>query len=368
MPQNRRIIHVQPALPKYRLDFFDRISQRYGKSMIVYYSPGSLGALTKEVRAPWAVMIGCMRQFPMGLAWQAGVFRLALTQGDVVVLSGNPRQLSTLFLLLRAKWRGSTVVWWGHYWSSTSRRWRQILRYLPMRLADALLFYTDDEVAAFRADPAHRMQDKHVSALNNGLNTDPIRTLCSAYRAQDRQPALLFIGRLTAKANLSLAIDALARMGPCTPILHVIGEGEEMAALKGQAESLGLKEKIRWHGAITVEADIAAIANQCRVFIYPGEVGLSLIHAMAYALPAVVHDERRRHMPEIAAFKAGRTGLTFARDDAEDLARTLTRMIEDPALLQALSVGTKQAIEKSFSTADMAARFVALVDSLETKK
>ena len=32
----------------------------------------------------------------------------------------------------------------------------------------------------------------------------------------------------------------------------------------------------------------------------PGAVGLSLIHAMAYGLPCLVHSNRLQHMPEIA--------------------------------------------------------------------
>ena len=40
-----------------------------------------------------------------------------------------------------------------------------------------------------------------------------------------------------------------------------------------------------------------------RIFVYPGEVGLSLIHAMAYGLPCLVHSDRLKHMPEISISK-----------------------------------------------------------------
>lgn len=63
-----------------------------------------------------------------------------LEAGDVLVLPGNPRNLSSLILLVRGKFNGATIVWWGHYWSSTSRRWRQVLRSLVMAFADVILF------------------------------------------------------------------------------------------------------------------------------------------------------------------------------------------------------------------------------------
>lgn len=138
------IIHVQPALPAYRLDFFERLRLRYGIEVEVYYTAGSLGILTESSKPEWATTVGPIRSLPGGFEWQSGVAGVPIKRGDIVVLSGNPRQLSTLVVLLRARVLGARVIWWGHYWSSTSRRWRQVLRYLPMVLADALLFYTDE--------------------------------------------------------------------------------------------------------------------------------------------------------------------------------------------------------------------------------
>lgn len=363
-----KIFHIQPALPRYRLDFFERLSQRYGADMRVWYSPGSLGALTSPVQAEWAIAVGPMRHLPAGLVWQPGIAFLPVRRGDVVVLSGNPRYLSTLVLLLRARLRGAHVVWWGHYWSSTSRRWRQLLRYLPMALAHALLFYTDDEVEAFRADALGLGKGAVLAALNNGIDIAPIRALRTPYLAPDRDRALLFIGRLTVKADLALGLEALARMGPEAPVLHVVGDGETREALEARVAQLGLGEKVVWHGALTDEARIAAVANRCQAFLYPGEVGLSLIHAMAYGLPALVHDTRRHHMPEIAAFRDGVTGQSFRHGDAAALAVVMQDMLADASALEALSGGARAAIGPDFTTEGMAARFEALVRTLEESR
>ncbi|MDT8328399.1 MAG: glycosyltransferase [Roseovarius sp.] len=362
------ILHIQPALPRYRLDFFERLHRCYAPGFKVIYSPGSLGALTRPVSADWAVAVGPMRRLPGGLLWQSGVAGLPIGRGNIVILSGNPRQLSTLVLLVRARLRGARVVWWGHYWSSTSRRWRQILRHLPMALADAILFYTDAEVDAFRSDAVLRGRARCVTALNNGIDIGPIRQVRRPYSAAERDPALLFIGRLTDKADLGLGLKALALLGDGAPVLHVIGDGEQRAPLQARARALGLEERIVWHGAVTDEAAIADIANRCRAFLYPGEVGLSLIHAMAYTLPAIVHDRPRLHMPEIAAFRIGETGLGFACGDVHALARTIETMLADPDRLDRFSAAAAQIVGPSFTTEDMADRFEALVAHLENGK
>lgn len=361
------LIHIQPALPRYRLDFFERLYSLYGRRLIVVYSPGSLGMLTRPISEDWAVTVGSIMRLPGGLMWQPGVAWLEIQQDDIVVLSGNPRSLSTLVLLVRAKLRGTRVVWWGHYWSSTSRRWRQIMRHLPMTLADAILFYTDEEVAAFRADAILSDKKDLVAALNNGIDIGPILRLRRAYRPAGRERALLFIGRLTEKANLALGLKALARMGELAPVLHVIGEGELRESLLAQSRELGLSHRIVWHGAITDENAIATVANRCQAFLYPGEVGLSLIHAMAYALPAIVHDRLRLHMPEIAAFRDGVTGLSFVHGDPLALAQSIEAILTDHSRLAYFSAEATRIVGPSFTTGDMADRFAALIARLEAK-
>jgi len=363
----RNIIHVQPALPKYRIDFFERLGRHFGSAIRVYYSPGSLGALTQHVAADWAIAVGPMHWLPGGICWQPDVARISLRRDDVVVLSGNPRQISTLILLIRSKINGARVIWWGHHWSSTSKRWRQILRYLPMALADALLFYTDEEVAAYESDFVKFKKHKFIGSLNNGVNIAPIQKMRRPYRAFDRDRALLFIGRLTSKSQLKLGFDALALLASAAPKLHIIGDGVESDDLRRYAEKIGIAKKIIWHGALTEEKRIAQVANQCQAFLYPGEVGVSLIHGMAYGLPAIVHEERLGHMPEIAAFKEGITGVKFTRGDAASLSNAINVLLSDENQLNRLAAGTVSVVGPSFSTADMARRFINLVDRMEAE-
>jgi glycosyltransferase involved in cell wall biosynthesis len=364
-----RIVVVQPALPAYRHDFFSRLHERYGDRFEVAYSPTSLGILTCDNDSlAWARRLGPLRDLGFGLNWQDGALRLPISQGDVLIVSGAPRTLSTLLLLAKARFRGAKTVWWGHYWSSTSRTWRFLLRLLLMRMADAVLFYTDAEVSEYHRLTGARDR-RPLAALNNGLHLDMVRLHRRPYIAATRGREILFIGRLTEKASLGLLLEAMARPESLEGLrLHVVGSGSTETALRTQASELGLDERVSWHGATLDEEKIAETANRCLAFVYPGEVGLSLIHALAYGLPAVVHDERWRHMPEIAAFGENRTGRVFRAGRSEDLTRVLAELLDDTAALDQYSREGLAVTETSYNTQDMARRFSELVEQLDPEE
>ena len=361
----RRVTVIQPALPSYRLNFFDRVADRLGAGFSVYATPADLGVLTKTT-APrtWSRPLGRMQHIGPKATWQKGALAIPIARGDVLVISGAPRCLSNIALLLNARWRGARTVWWSHLWSATSRHHRYLLRLLLMRLADSLLFYTDEEVETYRKGPG-RHNTRPVAALNNGIDIDPILPLRRAYDPAMRGSRILFIGRLTPKAELDTLLHALALPELSAAMLDVIGEGPEGTKLRRLAGELDLGDRVVWHEGTTDETRIAEIANRCAVFCYPGGVGLSLIHAMAYGLPVVVHHHRPTHMPEIAAFEAGVTGLSFAKGNAASLAGQLGMLLGDLGARGAMSEKAQERAERLYNTRTMAERFCTLVENLK---
>ena len=139
--------------------------------------------------------------------------------------------------------------------------------------------------------------------MNNGVEISDIVRFRRPYRSQDRADRILFIGRVTEKAELKTLLSAIERPGCECLEIDVIGSGPLEVEAKRIAANSGLEGRVRWHGEIVDERRIAEIANLCKVFVYPGSVGLSLIHALAFGLPCVVHGDRSGHMPEFAALQ-----------------------------------------------------------------
>ncbi len=360
-----RVIVIQPVVPSYRTGFFRSVASILGDRFAVYASDLNMGVLTEQAEIdPWRRSLGAIQRLGPGVEWQKGAMSVPIRRGDVVVVSGAPRCLSNLLLLLKARIKGARTIWWGQLWSATSRWHRFILRLMLMRLAHSVLFYTDAEVTTYK-EQFGRWDRRHFSALNNGIDVKPIQQHRTPYIAQERSNEILFIGRLTEKAQIALLLEAMGQAPLAGAALHVIGDGPDKIALESWARENGIDARVTWHGGTVDEAKIAKIANRAAVFCYPGGVGLSLIHAMAYGLPAVVHDDRVTHMPEIAAFDPGVTGAHFKKGDAKSLAQALAVLLSDPGARSRMAEESLRRADTMYNTDCMAERFVEMVD-LET--
>lgn len=344
--------------------FFDAVAGMLGEEFTVYTSEVNMGVLTSAtLTGSWRKPLGPMKRLVLGAEWQQGAWFVPISRGDVVIISGAPRCLSNVALLMKARLFGARVIWWGQLWSATTRRHRFIVRLALMRLAHAVLFYTDVEVAVYSSGYG-RKDSRPLGALNNGIDVKPIQSRRVQYKAALRGNTLLFIGRLTEKAQIALLLQAMthSRIGHAT--LHIIGDGPDASVLESWARKSGLEERVVWHGGTIDEDMIAAIANQSAVFCYPGGVGLSLMHAMAYGLPAVVHDDRATHMPEIAAFEDRVTGRCFRKDDPQALAEVLAELLADSAARVHMSQEALRRTDTMYNTDIMAERFAAIIQDI----
>lgn len=353
-------IHIQqPRVPKYREDFFERLSMQKGFKLRVYHSPAGRWVIGSESSSRWKATVGQIKSLPFGFFWQVGLGSIVLRHADILVISGNPRYLSSLFVLVKAKLLGIKVIWWGHLRSSTSSKLGMAVREFLMQFVDGLVFYTDDEAERFKLKYAgtKKYTAIPVASLNNGINTDPIQNLRAEYKFEERKANILFLGRLTEKSQFDILIEAISRRSQGNQSLHVIGDGPKAAVYREYASELGVCSSIVWHGNISNEAEISAIVNKCCAFIYPGAVGLSLIHAMAYGVPVIINDNLHHQMPEVNAFQLEVNGITFQEGSSRDLANVLDRCSGEARLLERLSSGALAVTRRSYNTRDMSERF-----------
>ena len=199
-----------------------------------------------------------------------------------------------------------------------------------------------------------------VAALNNGISNTEIKSLRELYDSESRPTDFFFIGRLTPKTKLKLLLDAMAVLEGTT--LAVVGDGDMSAELRDHAIRLGIADRVTWHGPIVDERRIATIANRSRLSVYPVEVGLSTVHALAYGLPVVVHSDRTRHMPEFAVVDQADVAELFENDSSASLAQALKSALADPVALAARSAAAIALTDRTFNTDDMAKRFMELVE------
>jgi glycosyltransferase involved in cell wall biosynthesis len=295
-----------------------------------------------------------------------------LTRGDVLIINGNPRILSNYPLWVIAKLRGVPVVWWGHGWSAGSRGRRAGFRQSIMRFADAVLLYTEREREDYLA---LGFVPGRTYALNNGLDVAQIDSASAEYdpahiegfrRANGLNSCrywCVFIGRLSRKSEIGLLIESLPTIRNDIGLI-IMGDGPCSDNAATRARKLGVASRVVWAGAQFDERVVAPWMACASAFVYPGAVGLSLIHAMAYGLPAVVHGDPTNQMPEFAAFENEVNGLSFERGSAASLSSTVNRLFESELRREAMSKSARARVCRTFNVPDMTRRFMEMIDGV----
>lgn len=362
MKSTQKILIIQPALPKYRTSLFNELNKLLVNASLLVLAPScdENGVHSTTDGAEFNYTITAQSMHKLGFSWQPHAINLILTlkKGDILVTSGNPRYIFNILFSLVAKIRGVKIIWWGQAWSAKTTKLSLHAKVKFMHLFDLVLLYTEKESRFL----SRLTTLKNIHYLNNGINNKEILTLREQYDANKRDNRILFLGRLTEKSDFPLLLEALSKTTNIT--LDVIG-GEPDDLLLNTIEHFGLSGKIIFHGMITDESIIAKIANKCKFFIYPGAVGLSLIHAFNYGLPALIHSNKKNHMPEASSFKELINGLSFKQHDAESLAEKIDLMSNSDTLLNQLSSNAIQVSKDNYNTECMAKNFHSAINSLK---
>lgn len=363
---------VQPLIPEYRVPFFQQLIQSRAHQVRVFASrqlPNDQSIKTAAgIDSAIQLDHPCTGFMNNRLLWQRGIcLEERLKRGDVLVVCGNARFLSNYPLIWQAKQRNVGTVWWGIGSMPGQNRLRYFLRTRIMRWVDIVLLYTEREKQEFlrMGFPAERL-----FAINNAIDQEAVQAATAAWPPSrvaafkqehglsDKQ-IFLFCGRLSSKARVDLAIEALALLRTHNKdcLLVIIGDGEQRRNLEELAERLEVTQSIRWLGALFDQNTMAPWFLSAKVFVYPGYIGLSIMHAMGYALPVITHQNMANQSPEVAALVDGQNGILYEENNSSDLCNKMLRLISDEDLRLTMSKRALFTASEEFTLSEMVRRF-----------
>lgn len=369
------VFFLQGLVPHYRVPFFTRLAARPEFTLEVHASPSIPGQSLRTApecfeRPPFACHLHPCSAIAGGrLFWQTDVWLpRRFGRGDVFVLPGAPRFVRSFVIAAEARARGASVLWFSQGFGVGATPARVAARHAAARLCQHAVLYTQSEVDAYvaRGFPADR-----VTAMNNALDQAPIRAAAAAVSAEvvgtslerhglsDRR-IILCVGRLTTKTEANVLVDAIERLPP-EYVAVFIGGGEETPVIQSHIAERRLDERVRLIGPLYDERALAIWFAAADVFVYPGGIGLSILHAFGYGVPVVTHADPNAQMPEFAALRPGFNGAVFERGNAVELARVLREICETPALQARLAAGARETVETGWNIDDMVARFAAAI-------
>jgi len=113
--------------------------------------------------------------------------------------------------------------------------------------------------------------------------------------------------------------------------LDIVGDGEKRVELEKYANKLNLD--INFLGAIYDDELISNLSKDCKIGVYPGDAGLSVVHYMSLSLVPIVHSDLTKHMgPEPSYIKNNENGLMFIRNDKNSLAKVIRKALKNQEL------------------------------------
>ena len=303
--------------------------------------------------------------------WQRGLSLANMKFGDVVVICGDMHHLSILWLAVCAKIRGIAVVWWGHHKSTTSTWIKIKIRVLFMRLLSTINLCYTKQGKDFLA--AYGIPRKFVRYTGNTVDDIEIRDAAQNWGIERLsafikskglvgKKVILFCSVLRSKTRLDHLFKALSMLKSSDVVVAVIGAGESEDFFRKEMIRLGLSDRILWLGAIVEQSELAPWFLISKVFVYPGPIGLSLIHAFYYGLPVITHDNAKNHGPEFCVMQDGETGFLFKENDICDLAMKVDMILSDEKIRVKMGDAAKNIAIKNFSMEKMARNFADAIE------
>jgi glycosyltransferase involved in cell wall biosynthesis len=140
--------------------------------------------------------------------------------------------------------------------------------------------------------------------------------------------SVLFVGRLDKEKN----VDELLRALSAVPGLHaeIVGDGACRETLIALATSLGVLDRVRFHGFVS-EEELVRAYQRCAVFCMPGTAelqSLATMEAMAAGRPVVAADAMA--LPHLV--RPGVNGFLYPPGDVDRLAECLAELSRDTTI------------------------------------
>jgi glycosyltransferase involved in cell wall biosynthesis len=260
--------------------------------------------------------------------WQKGLFKSIKELNPTNVIIGGPdfHFLSTIFLsLYLLNFTKIKVHFWTHGLSKSNSKIKfKFTKYLYKKASSILTYEKEGKVAIAKKMGIEKIK---IIAVKNCLNDWDygFNKTTKKFKKEESKLNILFSGRLTNQKRVDILIKAIGILvKEDVPInCIIIGDGLNKMYLEELTNELSLNEVVKFKGAL-YDADVEVYFKAADLFVLPGKVGLSIVHALSYGLP-IITTNLPIHSPEVAILTQDNNAFFFKGESPEELAKTLMK-------------------------------------------
>jgi glycosyltransferase involved in cell wall biosynthesis len=168
---------------------------------------------------------------------------------------------------------------------------------------------------------------------------------------------LLYVGRLNAQKGVELLLRALALLQH-QATLDIVGDGADAESLHRLALSLGIAERIVWHGALPQDKLVPFYRRAAALVVPSRDEGLGLVavEAQLCETPVVAFDSGG--LSDIV--EDGSTGVLVRDLDHAALAKAIDGLLDDPERGLVLAKAGRRAALRVFAPDAVASKYSAI--------
>ena len=342
-----RVIIQQNQIAHYRTRLFELLSQNQEIRFIIVADTKSDTPFLKTfdgTEGRTIRYVQCDTKFIRipgipSISWQPrGVRFIWHERPDLVIVMGSPYSLTAWLAGITGRIFGIPVIMWGHGLLKEESGPKWWIRRSLYRLARGHLLYGD---YAKRLLAARGFSASTLYVVYNSLDLDAQDQVFAkitndhrmAWRRQlgatPEDGVVIFTGRLQPAKRLDLLVLAVAHLAKKGKKVHVavIGDGSEKESLMKLAAVHSIEKLMHFLGERYDEAYLGLALSSSDLSVVPSGAGLSIMHALTYGTPVLIHDRVECHFPEWEAVKDGITGFYYRYGDVEDLAEKISSAI-----------------------------------------
>ena len=373
----KRIAILQPEVPHYRTEFFERLSQQCEvMDLFVYNSLERTRTHGFNINENERLNVNYIANKNVHEVLLYNPQPLLGKQYDTLVLMLHFAHLTT-WLLLLTKWlHRKKIILWGQGISvkrylkeSKKPDWK--LKWM-IALADGVWIYEEPEARQWQAIFPH----KPIVALNNTLSG--VEEMCSgitelrsygvtelrndSLRGKEdikkkwgitQETVLIFCARFENNyRRTDLLVEAIERLDAEKNGFIIIGEG------KNKPDFTKYKN-VHDFGAVydnEIKRELFAAAD---IYFQPGWVGLSIVEAMAYGKPIFTfkRSEETLQCVEYCYIKDGKNGLIF--DNMEDCIDKISHLTTER--MEAMGAEARKLVQEKLTPRQMAEHALSIL-------
>ena len=230
------------------------------------------------------------------------------------------------------------------------RRGRAYINKLIYNRPDAHLVYIEEGYSVYGS---YGVAKEKIFVTDNSTDTDLLAQTEISIEGLPRilppsSNRVLHVGRLTKWKRVDLLIQSTARLKNDFPNIElvIIGEGPELEPLQSLANSLGVKEHVRFIGGVYDSEELARYFKASSIYVLAGKGGLSINDAMFYGLPIIcsVCDGTEKKL-----VRDGFNGSIFDEGSEEDLVEKISIILGDEELRKNMSKNSRMIINKEIN-------------------